>query len=218
MSYEIRLSNSSDKKKLSEMIHEIYAKELGQYAVNSENSIIDKYDSNNNYIVAYDGENLVGMVSITRPSTGKISTLSRVPSHHEIHRFTNDIAEVRLLSIKKEYRSKGLYKNIIFKIMQFCDLYNIDRILISAIENKADMYKLMGFMPISKPVIENKCVYIPMQLHRSDFCNSSYYKVLDGLRLYDKYRSNIKVVFLSVSSFLNPSILKFISKKKRVIK
>ena len=50
MDFNIRLSTPDDKAKISEMIHEIYAKELGQYNVNSENSIIDKYDETNNYI------------------------------------------------------------------------------------------------------------------------------------------------------------------------
>lgn len=45
----------------------------------SENSIIDKYDETNNYIVAYLQDELVGMVSITRPNDAKISTLNRVP-------------------------------------------------------------------------------------------------------------------------------------------
>lgn len=79
MDFNIRLSTPDDKAKISEMIHEIYAKELGQYNVNSENSIIDKYDETNNYIVAYLQDELVGMVSITRPNDAKISTLNRVP-------------------------------------------------------------------------------------------------------------------------------------------
>lgn len=214
MEYEIRLANESDKINLSKMIHEIYAKELGQYDTNDSNIIIDKYDENNNYIVAYHGDVLVGMVSITKPNTGKISTLSRIPLNHPTYSFKNEIAEIRLLSIKKEYRGKGLYKHIAFKVMQFCDLYNIERVLISAIENKIELYELMGFRVLSKPVIEGNCNYVPMELIRSNFSNSTYYRVLDGLRVYDKRKNDLKVLCFSLTSLLRPSTLKLISKRK----
>ena len=213
MDFNIRLSTPDDKAKISEMIHEIYAKELGQYNVNSENSIIDKYDETNNYIVAYLQDELVGMVSITRPNDAKISTLNRVPKDNPIHKSIDDIAEVRLLSIKKTYRKKGLYKLIIFKIMQFCDLHNIDRILISAIENKVDVYALMGFKIISDPIIENSCTYVPMELLRSNFSKSSYYRVLDGLRVYDQQKGNLKALYLSLLTVFKPSTIKFLFRK-----
>lgn len=214
MEFEIRLSNENDKLKISEMIYAIYAKELGQYAENSENLITDKYDDSNNYIVAYYGEELVGMVSITKPNIGKISTLNRIPPDHKIHNFVNDIAEVRLLSIKKNYRKRGLYKKIIFKVMQFCDLHNIDRILISAIQNKVEVYQLMGFKVIAEPKKEKRCIYTPMELKRSDFCKSTYYRILDGLRVYDKQVNIFKTIFFSIISILKPTTIKIFLKKK----
>ena len=224
MNYEVRLSKAQDKLNISKMIYEIYAKELGQYGLNEDQNIIDKYHDTNNYLVVYDKEELVGMVSITIPSMGQISTLNRLPNDHEIHHHIDDIAEVRLLSIKKEYRSKGIYKLIIFKVMQFCDLYNIHRILISAISNKKDMYELMGFKQISVAVTEGNCCYIPMQLLRKDFCESPYYKILDGLRLYEKSRNKITIISLSLKSILNAKVIQisintaFKKLKKAIIK
>ena len=115
--------------------------------------------------------------------------------------------------IKKAYRKKGLYKLIIFKIMQFCDLHNIDRILISAIENKVDVYALMGFKIISDPIIENSCTYVPMELLRSNFSKSSYYRVLDGLRVYDQQKGNLKALYLSLLTVFKPSTIKFLFRK-----
>lgn len=43
--------------------------------------------------------------------------------------------------------------------MQFCDLHNIDRILISAIQNKVEVYQLMGFKVIAEPK-KRKKMYI----------------------------------------------------------
>jgi len=56
----------------------------------------------------------------------------------------------------------------------------------------------MGFKVISDPIIENSCTYVPKELSRSNFSKYSYYRVLDGLRVYDQQRGNLKALYLSL--------------------
>lgn len=135
---------------------------------------VDLLHGTNVYFVAYDGELLIGMVAVTKPGTAMISTLQRLPPDHEVRAGTDDIAEVRLLAVRPEYRGRGVYDRIVLALMRYCNQEGIHRILISAIQNNVRLYAAMGFQPVGDPVQEGQAVYQPMQLTRAHFEESKY--------------------------------------------
>lgn len=178
--FEVRMATPEDNDNIFYMIHEIYANELGQYQQNNYRYIVDRLHKTNNYIVAYDkNKNLVGMVAITKPNTAEISTIKRIKDQSIISNLDiKNLAEIRLLSIKKEVRGSILYFKMINELFNFCSKNGIDKVIISAISNKISLYKTLGFYEISDPILDGKCIYQPMILDRKDFENSKHYKIL----------------------------------------
>ena len=66
--FSIRLADNHDREIIYKMRHEVYARELGQHAENSEGRLTDKLDTINVYIVAKVGEEIAGFVSVTPPN------------------------------------------------------------------------------------------------------------------------------------------------------
>lgn len=175
----IRVANEQDWDAIAQLNHDTYALELGQYAPNEAGRMADRRHDTNLYIVAYMQDELAGMLSITLPSTAPFSTLKRMPVVGEtIQKNLHTTAEIRLLAVKPAYRGQGLFDQLMLAAIKTCYQHGIDRVLISAIENRVGLYKFMGFQALGEPVVEGTAVYVPMLITRQSLESSPYIKKL----------------------------------------
>lgn len=171
----IRLANEEDWDNIAQLIHNTYALELGQYAPADSGRIVDRNHDTNLYIVAYMQDELAGMLSMTLPSTASFSTLNRLPVVSEdIQQNLSKTAEIRLLAIKPSYRRQGVFNQLMKAAIISCYQREIERVLISAIDNRVGLYEFMGFQAIGDPVPEGTAVYVPMLITRQSLERSPY--------------------------------------------
>ena len=71
------IASNLDRQEIYKIRHLIYAQELNQHAVNSSQQLIDDLDSENKYIVAKAGNQILGFISITTPNSKKYSVVSK---------------------------------------------------------------------------------------------------------------------------------------------
>jgi predicted GNAT family N-acyltransferase len=175
----IRIANEQDWEAIAQLNHDTFALELGQHEANEAGRKMDRLHDTNVYIVATIQDELAGMLSITLPSTAPFSTLKRVPFVSEdIRNNLHQTAEIRLLAVKPTHRGKGVFSHLMVAAIQTCYQHNIDRVLISAIENRVSMYEYMGFRAIGEPVVEGTAVYLPMMNTRQSLESSAYVQKL----------------------------------------
>lgn len=171
----VRIANEQDWDAIAQLNHDTYALELGQYEANEAGRKTDRLHDSNVYIVAYIQDELAGMLSITLPSMAPFSTLKRVPFvSEEIRSNLHRTAEIRLLAVKPAYRGHGVFNHLMVAAIQTCYQHGVDRVLISAIENRVSLYGFMGFQPIGGPVVEGAAVFIPMLITRQSLEASPY--------------------------------------------
>jgi predicted GNAT family N-acyltransferase len=175
----IRIANEQDWEAIAQLNHDTFALELGQYEANEEGRKTDRLHDTNVYIVATVQDELAGMLSITLPSTAPFSTLKRLPFvsediRHNLHK----TAEIRLLAVKPTHRGMGVFNHLMVAAMQLCYQHDIERVLISAIENRVSLYGYIGFQAIGEPVVEGTAVYLPMMLTRQSLESSPYVQKL----------------------------------------
>ncbi len=175
----IRIANEQDWEAIAALIHDTYALELGQYAANETGSITDRLHDTNLYIVAYVQDELAGMLSITRPATAPFSTLKRLPFVPEgVKDNLQTTGEIRLLAVKPTFRGQGLFSHLMSAAISICYQHGVDRVLISAIENRVALYEFMGFQTIGAPVVEGTAVYVPMLITRQSLEASPFMQKL----------------------------------------
>ena len=175
MNFTIRMANKQDWDAIAQLNHNTYALELGQYEPNENGRKTDYRHDTNVYIVAYNGEELAGMVSITLPNIAPFSTLKRLPHiSSDIEKNLYKTAEIRLLAIQPHYRGQGLYDRLMLFVIQYCYQRGIERVLISAIQNRVPMYEFMGFRAIGEAVAEGTAVYLPMLITRHSLGASAF--------------------------------------------
>jgi len=149
-----------------EAIHKLnyktFVEEIPQHKENDQRKLIDKFHEHNTYIVAVNGHELLGMISINdqRPFSldGKLSDID-----HFLPEYSS-ICEFRLLAIEKRYRKSKIFVNLLKKILEAALLRGYDLGVISGTTRQTKLYQHIGFKPFAYPVGTKNALYQPMYI------------------------------------------------------
>ncbi len=102
--FELRLATESDRAVIYRLRHEVYARETGQHAVNSDERLTDNLDEANVYLVAGCGDEVAGFISLTPPECGRYSIDKYFARGDLPFAVDEGLYEIRLLTVQKPYR------------------------------------------------------------------------------------------------------------------
>ncbi len=102
--FTTRIATAADREQIYRIRHAVYADELGQHASNAEGVLQDALDAVNSYIVVLRDDAVAAFIAITSPQSGAFS-IDKYFSRAELPlRFHDALYELRLLTIREEYR------------------------------------------------------------------------------------------------------------------
>jgi aspartate aminotransferase-like enzyme/GNAT superfamily N-acetyltransferase len=161
-----------------EQIHRLnyrtFVEEIGQHSENEQRRLVDRFHEENTYIVAIDGQKVIGMICVRdcRP----FSLDEKLPNLDEYLPPKKNICEVRLLAIEKKYRNTRVILRLIEELMDYCLKHGYDLVLISAYVKEIKLYEHLGFRPFG-PVVQNgQAQFQPMMLDQKGFANSLFFR------------------------------------------
>lgn len=149
---EISIATTSDRNKIYQIRHDVYASELMQHPHHVARKIEDKLDQSNEYICAKMDAEIVGFISITTPdknvySIDKYFTRNEIPFSVDSGTF-----EMRILTVLKEHRGKPIAVALMwaaFRLIQSLGGVNIMALGRSEVLN---LYLKLGFIASNKVV------------------------------------------------------------------
>lgn len=147
---------------INRLNYETFVEEIPQHKINTAKILVDKFHDQNTYIICLDGTTLVGMLAVRgqRPFSldYKLDNLdSYLPEG-------KSVCEIRLLSVKKEYRHTGIFSGLMNVTMNFCDQNNFDMAVISGTLRQLKLYYHLGFIPFGPVVGTEEAGFQPMYL------------------------------------------------------
>ncbi|MGO5064083.1 GNAT family N-acyltransferase [Clostridium sp. LCP25S3_F8] len=153
------------------LIHKLnyktFVEEIPQHDKNKSGYLIDKFHVQNTYIISLYKNDLIGMVAIRdqRPFSldFKIPNLDSYPPKDA------NMCELRLLSIKKEYRNGFVFYEIAKKLIDYCKKNSYDYAIISGTTRQLKLYKHIGFAPFYHLVGKKHALYQPMFINMEMF-------------------------------------------------
>ena len=104
----LRLATREEREAIYRLRHEVYARELGQYAVRPDRRLTDALDAFNIYLVAFDGKDIIGFVSITPPGHDLYSVDKYLKREQLPFPVDDKLYEVRILTIPETARRRML--------------------------------------------------------------------------------------------------------------
>lgn len=154
-----------------ELIHRLnyktFVEEIPQHNKNEKGYLIDKFHDKNVYIVGFNGDELIGMIAINgeRPFSldYKISSLDYYLPEG------NNICEIRLLSVAKEYRNGRTFYGMAKKLVEYCQKEKYNYAIISGTTRQLKLYEHIGFKPFYKLVGKEGAFFQPMYLNVENF-------------------------------------------------
>lgn len=157
--FSISLANEYDREIIYRMRHEVYARELGQHAENTEGRLTDKLDTINVYIVAKVGEEIAGFVSVTPPnevgySIDKYFTRDELPLC-----FDEGLYETRILTVSNSWRNTRVAVLLMYAALRYIQSVGGKTVVGIGRLEVLEMYKHAGFRSLQKQVRAGKVTF-----------------------------------------------------------
>lgn len=155
-------SEASEMEQIHRMNHATFAEEIPQHQVRPGGILIDKFHDQNTYVIALDGDRLVGMIAIREERPFSLDgRLENLDSYLPAGRFT---CELRLLAVRHEYRKGQVFRGLIELVTEHCLGRGFDMAVISGTTRQLKLYGHLGFQPFGPLVGTDGALYQPMYL------------------------------------------------------
>lgn len=140
----IAAATAADREIIARLRHDVYARELGQHAVNHAERLRDALDDWNVVLVVKLGGDIAGFISITPPgspgySIDKYFTRAELP-------FAIDgrLHEVRLLTVVKPHRGRDVAALLMYAALRWVEAHGGTRIVGIGRREVVEMYERVG--------------------------------------------------------------------------
>jgi len=155
-----------------EQIHRLnyktFVEEIPQHQRNEQGVLVDKYHHENTYVIALEGERLVGMMALR--SARPFSLDSKLPDLESyLPAGVKKPAEVRLLATEKEVRGTRLFVGLLGACGEYLAKSGVDLVVISGTTRQLKLYRHMGFEPFAHLVGTGGAMFQPMYITRDRF-------------------------------------------------
>jgi len=154
-----------------ELIHQLnyktFVEEIPQHERSATPRLVDKFHSENTYLICLSGKQLAGMMAVRgkRPFSldQKLANLdSYLPAGRKP-------CEIRLLAVEKEYRTGQVFRGLTSLLWQYAGEHGYDMGVISGTTRQIKLYRHIGFVPFGPLVGKGEAWFQPMYLTLEGF-------------------------------------------------
>jgi histidinol-phosphate/aromatic aminotransferase/cobyric acid decarboxylase-like protein len=155
----VRIATPDEREEIYHLRHEVYARELGQHALNKLGSLHDPLDEFNIYIVASLNGVLAGFVSITPPGFGSYSVDKYLCRENFPELAGDGLYEVRLLTVTNRFRRREAAGLLMYAALRWIESQNGRRIMAIGRREVLDLYVHVGLEKLGHQIRSGAVTY-----------------------------------------------------------
>ena len=155
----IHIATAVDREEIYRLRHEVYARELGQHALNQIGALNDPLDEFNVYIVASLNGALAGFVSITPPGFGSYSIDKYLCRENFPELACDALYEVRLLTVTNRFRRREAAGLLMYAALRWIESRNGERIVAIGRREVLDLYLHVGLEKLGHQIRSGAVTY-----------------------------------------------------------
>ncbi|MEH7272314.1 aminotransferase class V-fold PLP-dependent enzyme [Neobacillus vireti] len=173
-----KIATSRDEfEQIHRLNYQTFSEEIPQHQKNEEQKLVDQFHAENTYIICIKENEVIGMAAVrnNRPFSldKKIG-----PVEQSLPFSINSPCEVRLLSVKKEFRNGRVFLGLTQFLIKYCIKKGYDIALISGTVRQLKLYGQLGFQPFAKLTGTAEALFQPMYLTKKTFDESIAGRIL----------------------------------------
>lgn len=146
-----------------EQIHSLnyrsFVSEIPQHEDTGTGQLVDKFHEKNRYIVARQGDTVVGMICLHNQPP--FSVADRLEDQSILEGFENPY-EIRLLTVNPDHRNGFVIGGLLWSVYLKAQELGASHMIISAVESSLPLYKQSGFEPLGPPKRQGAAMFTPM--------------------------------------------------------
>ena len=146
--FTISVADAPDRDHIARLRHEVYARELGQHAVNPAARLRDALDDYNILLVARAGGEIAGFISVTPPGRGPFSIDKYFARAALPFTFDSKLYEIRILTVLKPHRGRELATLLMFAALRWVESHGGTRIVAIGRREVVDLYLRVGLRAV----------------------------------------------------------------------
>jgi len=155
-------SEASELEQIHRLNYATFVEEIPQHPGDPAGLLVDKFHGQNSYVIALDGDRLVGMVALRAARPFSLDAkLANLDSHLPACR---SLCEVRLLSVARERRKGPVFRGLMRLLVEHGRRQGHDLAVISGTLRQLKLYRHLGFTPFGPEVGAPEARFQPMYL------------------------------------------------------
>ncbi|WP_274308971.1 aminotransferase class V-fold PLP-dependent enzyme [Solibacillus daqui] len=148
--------------------YETFVEEIPQHTSNNQKRLVDKFHTENTYIVVYKGIEIVGMAAFRDKRPFSIDQKIGIVEKHLAPEDCAYLCEIRLLAVKKAHRNGRVFSKLATAIYRYYYDKGYTACVISGTVREEKLYSEMGFKQFAPAVGTEEARFLPMVLTRKD--------------------------------------------------
>ena len=157
--FTLSLATDEDRKAIYRHRHEVYARELGQHAVNVNGSLADPLDNWNSYLVVKVVHEIAGFISITPPGRAAYSIDKYFSRESLPFPVDQQLHEIRLLTVLKPHRGRELAALLMYAALRWVEAHGGERVVAIGRREILDLYLKAGMERAGRSVQAGAVTY-----------------------------------------------------------
>jgi histidinol-phosphate/aromatic aminotransferase/cobyric acid decarboxylase-like protein len=148
----IRTATDADRASIYRIRHDVYASELGQHPPSDEGLLSDPLDAVNDYLVALEGGQIAGFVSITGPQAGAYSIDKYFAREMLPIAFDDGLYEVRILTVAGDHRGSPVALALAYGALRFIEQRGGSHVVAVGRVDLLPFYRKLGLIALDMRV------------------------------------------------------------------
>jgi hypothetical protein len=147
--------------------YQTFVEEIPQHQPNPERRLVDKFHSENAYLIGLQDGQLAGMLAIRDKRPFSLSL--KLPDLEALLPPHQRPVEIRLLAVGQGHRHARVFQGLIQSLAAYLDSSDYDLAMISGTTRQIGLYEQLGFVPFGPLVGEPAAQFQPMYATLSEF-------------------------------------------------
>jgi aspartate aminotransferase-like enzyme len=145
-----------------QLAYDTFVEEIPQHQPNPDRRHVDRFHDENTYLIAKDGDEVVGMLAIRGDRPFSLDEkLGNVDPYLPAGR---SVCELRLLAVRRDYRRGTVFRGLIDLLVTHGRARGFDLAIISGTLRQEKLYSHLGFVPFGRRVGTADAPFQPMYL------------------------------------------------------
>lgn len=165
---------------IEKLNYAIFVEEIPQHEPNESKRKVDRFHAENTYLIVYKEKEIVGMLAFRDQRPFSIDEKIGVVENYLEEGLCEKLCEIRLLAVKKEYRTGRVLLRLARALYSFAYEKGYSAAVISGTTREEKLYKQMGFTQFAPAVGTEEAKFLPMVLTRLQFEQSLQQRLANG--------------------------------------